>query len=87
MCFPILGVPFLGGPNNKDYSISGSILGSLSFGKLPYSYTRSYTYYPAVHVWGQYLRVRSCQVLLPGSQDNGQESGNYSSIQCNGIIC
>ena len=25
-----------GGPNNKDYSIMGSILGSPYFGKLPY---------------------------------------------------
>ena len=25
-----------GGPHNKDYSILGSILGSLNFGKLPY---------------------------------------------------
>ena len=25
-----------GGPNNKDYSIFGSILGSPYFGKLPY---------------------------------------------------
>ena len=33
--FPKLGVPF-GGPNNKDYSILGSILGSPYFGKLPY---------------------------------------------------
>ena len=31
---PKLGVPFWG-PNNKDYSISGSILGSFYFGKLP----------------------------------------------------
>ena len=29
----------LGGPNNKDYSILGSILGYPSFGKLPYIYT------------------------------------------------
>ena len=27
---------FLGGPNNQDYSICGSILGSPCFGKLPY---------------------------------------------------
>ena len=33
---PKLGVPF-GGPNNKDYSILGPILGSPHFGKLPYS--------------------------------------------------
>ena len=26
-----------GGPHNKDYSILGSILGSLYFGKLPYA--------------------------------------------------
>ena len=32
--FPKLGVLF-GGPNNKDYSILGSILGSPHFGKLP----------------------------------------------------
>ena len=31
--FPKLGVPF-GGPNNKDYGILGSILGSPHFGKL-----------------------------------------------------
>ena len=34
--FPKLGVPFLGDPHNKDYSILGSILGSPYFGKLPY---------------------------------------------------
>ena len=34
--FPKLGVPFWG-PNNKDYSILGSILGSPYFGKLPYN--------------------------------------------------
>ena len=33
--FPKLGVFFVG-PNIKDYSIWGSILGSPSFGKLPY---------------------------------------------------
>ena len=32
--FPKLGVPFWG-PNNKDYSILGSILRSPYFGKLP----------------------------------------------------
>ena len=31
-----LGYQF-GGPHNKDYSIFGSILGALYFGKLPYS--------------------------------------------------
>ena len=34
--FPKLGVPFFGGPYNKDYSILGSILGSPNFAKLPY---------------------------------------------------
>ena len=34
-CFPQLGVPFWGS-DNKDYSIWGSILGFLYFGKLPY---------------------------------------------------
>ena len=33
--FPKLGVPFLG-PQNKDYSILGSMLGSPYLGKLPY---------------------------------------------------
>ena len=37
--FPKIGVPFLGGPNNKDHSILGSklgsILGSPYMGKLP----------------------------------------------------
>ena len=32
----IYGYPF-GGPNNKDYSILGSILGFPYFGKLPYT--------------------------------------------------
>ena len=32
--FPKLGIPFLGVPNSKDYSILGSILGSPNFGKL-----------------------------------------------------
>ena len=36
--FPLkLGYHFRG-PNKKDYSILGSILGSLYFGKLPYLY-------------------------------------------------
>ena len=35
--FPKLGAPFWG-PNNKGYSILGSILGSPYFGKLPYMY-------------------------------------------------
>ena len=34
--FPKLGVPFLGTPHNKDYSILGSILGSPYIGKLPF---------------------------------------------------
>ena len=29
-----------GGPNNKDYSILGSILGSPNCGKLPYIYSK-----------------------------------------------
>ena len=33
--FPKLGVPFWG-PNNKEYSILGSVLGSPKFGKLLY---------------------------------------------------
>ena len=33
--FPTLGVPFLGGPHIKDYSILGSILGYPNFGKVP----------------------------------------------------
>ena len=38
--YPKMGVDqnegyFFGGPNNKDYNILGSILGSLYFGKLP----------------------------------------------------
>ena len=36
--FPKIRGTFLGGPNNKDYSILGSILGSPNFGKLPYIY-------------------------------------------------
>ena len=35
--FPKLGVPFWG-PNIKDYSILGSILVSLYFGRLPYGF-------------------------------------------------
>ena len=34
--FPKLGGYPFGSPNNKDYSILGSILGSPNFGKLPY---------------------------------------------------
>ena len=34
--FPKLGAPFWGGPYSKDYRTLGSILGSPSFGKLPY---------------------------------------------------
>ena len=33
--FPEIGGTLFGGPNNKDYSIVGSILGSPYFGKLP----------------------------------------------------
>ena len=33
--FPKLGVPFLGGPYNKDCNVLGSILGSPYNGKLP----------------------------------------------------
>ena len=33
----IYGVPFLGGPYDKDDGILGSILGSPYLGKLPYS--------------------------------------------------
>ena len=36
-CFQGLGVPF-GGPHDKDYSMSGSILGSPYFGKLRLEY-------------------------------------------------
>ena len=35
--FPKIMGTFLGGPNKKDYSILGSILGSPYFGKLPSS--------------------------------------------------
>ena len=34
--FPKIRGTFLEGPNNKDYSILGSILGSPYFGKLPF---------------------------------------------------
>ena len=34
--FAIIRGTFLGGPSSKDYSILGSILGSLYFGKLPF---------------------------------------------------
>ena len=34
--FPKIRGTLFGGPQNKDYSILGSILGSPSFGKLPY---------------------------------------------------
>ena len=40
--FPKLGVPFWGGPFIKDDSILGSMLGSPSFGKLPYIHDRDY---------------------------------------------
>ena len=36
--FPKIRGYLFGGPNNKDYSILGSILGSPYFGKLLYSY-------------------------------------------------
>ena len=35
--FPKIRGTILGGPNNKDYSILGSILGSTYFGKLPHN--------------------------------------------------
>ena len=35
--FTKLGVPFLGGPYNKDHSIWGSILGSPYLGRLPFT--------------------------------------------------
>ena len=34
MGFPEIRGTFLGGPNNKDYRVLGSILGSPYFGKL-----------------------------------------------------
>ena len=34
--FPKIRGTFLGSPKNKDYSILGSILGYLNFGKLPF---------------------------------------------------
>ena len=37
--FPKIRGTFFGGPNNKDYSILGSILGYPYFGKLPYGGT------------------------------------------------
>ena len=33
--FPKIGGAFLGGPYSKDYSISGSVLGSPYFGQPP----------------------------------------------------
>ena len=42
-----------GGPNNKDYSILGSILGSPHFGKLPYSACRDCQAGLGVHVRAQ----------------------------------
>ena len=36
--FSKIGGYLFGGPNNKDYSILGSILGYRNFGKLPYRY-------------------------------------------------
>ena len=37
--FPKIRGTLLGVPQNKDYSILGSILGSPYFGKLPYGYS------------------------------------------------
>ena len=34
-----LGLGHLGGPNSKDYTFLGSLLGSPYFGKLPYQYS------------------------------------------------
>ena len=39
--FPKLGIPFGGGPQNKDSRVLGSILGSLYFGKLLNKGTKS----------------------------------------------
>ena len=41
---PKLGVPFLGSPKKKDYSILGSKLGSPYLGKLPYIHIYIYIY-------------------------------------------
>ena len=38
MGFPKIRGTLFGGPNNKDHSILGSILGYPYFGKLPYGY-------------------------------------------------
>ena len=37
MGFPKIGSTSLGGPHNKDYNFSWSILGSVYFGKLPFA--------------------------------------------------
>ena len=48
----------LGGPNNKDYSILGSLLGYPHFGKLPYIYIYIYIEIsrerPGSVVWGAF---------------------------------
>ena len=48
--FPKLGVPFSKGPNNEDYSILGSVLGSPYFGKLPYIHVQCTSYFARVEI-------------------------------------
>ena len=48
--FPKLGVPFFGGPHNKDSSILGSILRSPSLGKLPHPNLIQSCFFFPVHI-------------------------------------
>ena len=40
--FPEFGGDILGGPNNRDCNILGSILGFAYFGKLPFRHNKGY---------------------------------------------
>ena len=56
--FPKLGVSFLGGPYNKDYSILWFISGSAYLGKLPYDPRFTYSS-PSFLTSHQYLNVQA----------------------------
>ena len=70
---PYMGVSqnygyLLGGPNNKDYSILGSILGSPYFGKLPY--TPNIIYSPMYSLLSPVLisNSQACSLSQPKSR-------------------
>ena len=61
-----LGVPFWGGPHNKDLSILGSIVGFPYLGKLPYSVFTLPRSVSRCHVLGFHSIWLGLHVVLQG---------------------